>query len=129
MICFSISAPFPWGTRGRSGYCSQGERLHSGRDPKESEGGTGKAEDAKLPGAGIIPKPCPRKGAAEMEQASNHPVVVGIAERDYGRVSSATRKHQLPFPLRRHVTEEVAGGYVTSISLPAGEPPISVLRS
>jgi len=27
--------------------------------------GTGKAEDAKLPGAGIIPKPCPRKGAAE----------------------------------------------------------------
>jgi len=22
-------------------------------------GGTGKAEDAKLPGAGIIPKPCP----------------------------------------------------------------------
>jgi len=31
------------------------------------EGGTGKAEDGKLPGAGIIPKPCPRKGAAEME--------------------------------------------------------------
>src|SRR6266404_3852278 len=65
MICFSISAPFPWGTRGRSGCCSQGERLHSGRDPKNSVGGTGKAEDAKLPGAGIIPKPCPRKGAAK----------------------------------------------------------------
>jgi len=31
-------------------------------------GGTGKAEDAKLPGAGIIPKPCPRNGVAEMEQ-------------------------------------------------------------
>jgi hypothetical protein len=65
MICFSISAPFPWGTQGRSGYCSQGERLHSGRDPKDSQGGTGKAEDAKLPGAGIIPKPCPRNGAAK----------------------------------------------------------------
>ena len=31
------------------------------------KGGTGKAEDAKLPGAGIIPKPCPRKGAAEIK--------------------------------------------------------------
>jgi hypothetical protein len=40
MICFSISAPFSWGTRGRSGYCSQGERLHSGRDPKGSQRGT-----------------------------------------------------------------------------------------
>jgi hypothetical protein len=39
--------------------------------PKDSQGGTGKAEDAKLPGAGIIPKPCPRKGEAEM-QASKH---------------------------------------------------------
>jgi hypothetical protein len=39
--------------------------MHSGRDPKESEGGTGKAEDAKLPGAGISPKPCPRKCAQE----------------------------------------------------------------
>jgi hypothetical protein len=65
-LFFSISAPFPWGTRGRSGYCSQGKRLHSGRDPKDSQGGTGKAEDAKQPGAGIIPKPCPRKGVAEM---------------------------------------------------------------
>jgi hypothetical protein len=35
------------------------------------QGGTGKAEDGKLTGAGIIPKPCPRKGAAEMEQSSN----------------------------------------------------------
>jgi hypothetical protein len=28
-------------------------------------GGTGKAEDAKLPGAGIGPKPCPGKCAAQ----------------------------------------------------------------
>src|SRR6201987_602377 len=32
--------------------------------PKGPQGGTGKAEDAKLLGAGIIPKPCPRKRAA-----------------------------------------------------------------
>ena len=32
------------------------------------EGGTGKAEDAKLPGAGISAKPCPRKCVAEKEQ-------------------------------------------------------------
>jgi hypothetical protein len=32
-------------------------------------GGTGKAEDAKLPGAGIIPKLCPmeRVGTVEMD--------------------------------------------------------------
>ena len=35
------------------------QRPKLGRDPKEAQGGTGKAEDAKLPGAGIIPKPCP----------------------------------------------------------------------
>ena len=32
------------------------------------EGGTGKAEDAKLPGAGISPKPCPRKCAKKRSQ-------------------------------------------------------------
>ena len=31
-----------------------------------------KAEAGKLPGAGIIPKPCPRKGAAEKEHGSDH---------------------------------------------------------
>src|SRR5260370_28669124 len=35
--------------------------------PDGFKGGTGKAEDAKAPGAGIIPKRCPRKGAAEKE--------------------------------------------------------------
>jgi len=53
------------------GFCSQGERMHSGRDPKESEGGTGKAEDAKLPGAGISPKPCPRKCVEEKDHLAN----------------------------------------------------------
>ena len=32
-------------------------------------GGTGKAEDAKLPGAGIIPKPCPIKGVERRQCA------------------------------------------------------------
>src|ERR1043166_6218556 len=53
---FSISAPFPWGTRGRSGYCSQDERLHSGRDPKDLPGGTEKAEDAKTAGRRNYPE-------------------------------------------------------------------------
>jgi hypothetical protein len=54
--------------------CSQGERLLFGRDTKNlgpvSEdllGGTGKAEDAKPPGAGIIPKLCPME-RVEMER-------------------------------------------------------------
>jgi hypothetical protein len=57
-----------------SGYCSQGEGLHSGRDPNDSQGGTGKAEDAKTLGAGIIPKLCPRKCVVEMEHGSNRPI-------------------------------------------------------
>src|SRR5579859_2041288 len=44
MVCFSISAPFRWGTRGRSGYCSQGERLHSGRGPN---GFTGRNRESR----------------------------------------------------------------------------------
>jgi len=54
-------------------------------------GGAGKAEDAKLPGAGIIPKPCPRKGAAEMKQASDHQAVVATSEIDYVQASLTTR--------------------------------------
>jgi hypothetical protein len=41
-FCFSFFAPFPWGTQGRSGYCSQGEGLHSGRDPKNHREEPGK---------------------------------------------------------------------------------------
>ena len=40
------------------GRCSQGERVLYGRDLCLS-GGTGKAEAAKLPGAGIGPEQCP----------------------------------------------------------------------
>jgi len=53
------------------GFCSQGERLHSGRDTNGFKGGTGKAEAAKLPGAGISPKPCPRKCAEEKDHLAN----------------------------------------------------------
>jgi hypothetical protein len=38
--------------------------------------GTGKAEDAKTPGAGIIPKLCPRKCVVEMESGSHRPIGV-----------------------------------------------------
>jgi hypothetical protein len=49
--------------------------------PEDSQGGTGKAEAGKLPGAGIIPKPCPRKGAAEKERGPKQLVVVATAEK------------------------------------------------
>jgi len=49
------------------GRCSQGERMLFGRDLCRS-GGTGKAEAVKLPGAGIGPKPCSGKRAAEKER-------------------------------------------------------------
>src|SRR5258706_9749104 len=62
---FSFCLPHFLGAQKSEGFCSQSEGLHSGRDPIESKGGTGKAEAAKLPGAGISPKPCPRKCLAE----------------------------------------------------------------
>jgi hypothetical protein len=59
-----FSCPIFLGRQRARGRCSQGERVLYGRDLCRS-GGTGKAEPAKLPGAGIGPKQCPRKCAAE----------------------------------------------------------------
>jgi hypothetical protein len=61
IFCFSISAPFSWGTQGRADTAPKASGCILGGTQKDLEGGTGKAEDAKLPGAGIIPKLCPRK--------------------------------------------------------------------
>src|SRR5713226_4655861 len=59
-----FSCPILLGHPEARGRCSQGERMLYGRDLCGS-GGTGKAEAVKLPGAGIGPKQCPRKCAAE----------------------------------------------------------------
>src|SRR6266571_9232948 len=59
-----FSCPIFLGHPEARGRCSQSERMLYGRDLCRS-GGTGKAEAAKLPGAGIGPKPCPGKCAAE----------------------------------------------------------------
>src|ERR1700683_1587670 len=55
-----FSCPIFLGHPKARGRCSQGERVLYGRDLWRS-GGTGKAEHAKLPGAGIGPKQCPEK--------------------------------------------------------------------
>ena len=59
-----FSAPFS-GASKSEGFCFQSERLLYRREPNGVEGGTGKAEAAKLPDAGISPKQWPRKCAAE----------------------------------------------------------------
>src|SRR5258708_31592225 len=59
-----FSCPIFLGHREARGRCSQGERVLYGRDLCPS-GGTGKAEAAKPPGAGIGPKQCPGKCAGE----------------------------------------------------------------
>ena len=43
------------------GFCLKSERLLYGREPNDVEGGTGKAEVAKLQDAGISLKQCPEK--------------------------------------------------------------------
>src|SRR5438093_1328146 len=64
-----FSCPIFLGHQEARGRCSQGERVLYGRDLCCS-GGTGKAEPAKLPGAGIGPKPCPGKCAAGKGQVA-----------------------------------------------------------
>src|SRR5258707_14085668 len=61
-----FSCPIFLGHPKARGRCSQGERVLYGRDLCCS-GGTEKAEAAKLPGAGIGPKPCPGKCAKEKD--------------------------------------------------------------
>jgi hypothetical protein len=53
-----FSAPFSWGTQKREAGASKASGCFMGGDLC-SWGGTGKAEDAKLPDAGISPKQCP----------------------------------------------------------------------
>jgi len=55
-----FSAPFS-GAPKSEGFCFQSERLLYGREPISVEGGTGKAEAAKLQDAGISLKQCPEK--------------------------------------------------------------------
>ena len=67
MICFSISAPFPWGTQGRSGYCSQGERLHSGRDPKRFTGRNRESRGREAAGRRYYPEAVPKAPEPRIE--------------------------------------------------------------
>src|SRR5690349_2310159 len=69
MNCSPFSCPIFLRHTEARGRCSQGERVLYGREPCRS-GGTGKAEAAKLPGAGIGPKQCPGKCAAEKGQVA-----------------------------------------------------------
>ena len=55
-----FSAPFS-GAPKSEGFCFQGEQLLYGREHDGVEGGTGKAEAAKLQDAGISLKQCPEK--------------------------------------------------------------------
>src|SRR5579859_1541633 len=94
-----FSCPIFLGHLKARGRCSQGERVLYGRDLRRS-GGTGKAEAAKLPGAGIGPKLCPRKCAAEKEQLAEisenreeeHTAQTGQRERCEGAAYGSLRE-------------------------------------
>src|SRR6266851_2776325 len=107
MICFSISAPFPWGTRGRSGYCSQGERLHSGRDPKRTRGRNRESRRREAAGRRNYPEAVPKERSGGMEQSLKYQAEA-TAEKNHGRIGSAAKKHRLR--LRPGVTEGCQGG-------------------
>jgi hypothetical protein len=65
-----FSAPFFWGTKSE-GSASKASGCFMGGTPW-CKGGTGKAEDAKLPDAGISQKPCAGKCAAEKGWPPGH---------------------------------------------------------
>src|SRR5213075_3085651 len=79
-----FSCPIFLGHPEARGRCSQGERVLYGRDLCCS-GGTGKAEAAKLQGAGIGPKQCPGKCATEKIALTR------LSESDQYRMKRAVR--------------------------------------
>jgi hypothetical protein len=91
---FSCFCPCNWGTRKRvdtapkaSGCFLGGTQEIFGAVSEDLLGGTGKAEDAKLQSAGIIPKQCPGKWLAEKGTSLNS-VRIGMRSR-FGPRSSA----------------------------------------
>src|SRR5277367_3426053 len=65
-------------------------------------GGTGKAEDAKLPGAGIRPKPCPGKGAAEKGHVPDPVTIARGREQDrQARADKAGSRRLFRGPVER----------------------------
>src|SRR5713226_453141 len=72
--------PWNWGTRKRvdtapkaSGCFLGGTQEIFAAVSEDLLGGTGKAEDAKLPGAGIIPKLCPMERVGTETTRENKP--------------------------------------------------------
>jgi hypothetical protein len=70
-------------------------------------GGTGKAEDAKLPGAGIIPKLCPMKGRNGDNGAKRDDIAryLGRTQLQEGWISRRCRARQRP-EVYRHIRED-----------------------
>src|SRR5487761_226478 len=68
-------------------------------------GGTVKAEAAKLPGAGISPKPCPRKCTAEKDHAP-HSVRIGMRSRLAAPTSEKNKAREASF-----LTKSLGGSF------------------
>src|SRR5713101_2957543 len=82
-----FSCPIFLGHPEASGFCFQSERLLYGREPNAVEGGTGKAEAAKLQDAGINPKQWPRKMSGRKRADLPGSIRVGMWN---GRTSAST---------------------------------------
>ncbi len=94
-----FSCPFSWGHPKASGFCFQSDRLLYGGEPNAVEGGTGKAEAAKLQDAGISPKQWPKKMSGRKRKT-----VLDSTESCEERKShrEARNSSQLPCPTHMH---------------------------
>src|ERR1700687_4323559 len=129
-VCFSCFCPCNWGTRKRvdtapkASGCFLGVTQESlGAVSEDLLGGTGKAEDAKLPGAGIIPKLCPMKGRNGGNGAKRYDIAryLGRTQLQEGWVSRRCRARQRPEVhrhfradrgLNRHPNSVLLAGYL-----------------
>src|SRR5690349_20731150 len=100
-----FSCPIFLGHPEARGRCSQGERVLYGRDLCCS-GGTGKAEHAKLPGAGIGPKQCPGKCVAEKGHTKLSRNQLGCENEE---VASSKRQRSPRFNLTRIKSGAISG--------------------
>jgi hypothetical protein len=90
-----FSAPFFWGTQKRRLLLPKQEAaLWEGT--QWCKGGTERAEDEKLPGAGISPKPCPRKCAGEKRHVRDSVKLVRAGQ-NYSR-SCGRRARRTSYP-------------------------------
>src|SRR5215469_9013681 len=121
MICFSISAPFPWGTEGGVDTAPKASGCILGGTRKGSQGGTGKAEAAKTAGRGNYPEAVPKErsgGNGAVNTNSRQPETSG--QIDGGQLQKEKLKSRYFSEMREETLQEFGKVVSPNIVGPGG---------